>query len=204
MSIILYNDGWMLYNSFLALFAVGFGLLSLWFKGRYLKILFGFLWLLFLPNTIYIFTDLIHLIHQWHQVSSSFILLLLLQYILYDLIGFFTFMVGLLPFEKLLLSINVLNKRQSISIIVINFYIAFCLVMGRVERINSWDIFTQPLKVIKSTIHVFITFDLLGLMILFWLFCNFLYFLFRKPFLKKIKRVFHIWHYSLLFQLLYH
>ncbi|SRR6266568_2334885 len=192
MSIILYNLGWMLYNSFLALVAVGFGFLSLRVNGKYLKFLFGLFWLLFLPNTIYIFTDLIHLIHQWHQFSLQLNLLLLLQYILYDVVGLVTFMLGFLPFEKLLQWVNILKKRQTISIIIINFYIAFCLVMGRVERINSWDVFTHPLKTITATIHVFITFSLLSLMILFWLFCNFVYFLLREPFLRATKRVFTI------------
>lgn len=192
MSIILYNVGWMFYNSFLALVALGFGLFTLRFKGKYLKILFGFFWLLFLPNTIYIFTDLIHLIYQWHQISPSLILVLLLQYILYFVFGLVTFMLGLIPFEKLLLSINILKKRQSISIMVLNFYIAFCLVMGRIERINSWDVFMQPVKTIRSTIHVFVTFDLFSLMILFWLFCIFVYFLLREPFLKATTRVFHV------------
>ena len=192
MSIILYNVGWMIYNSFLAILPVGFGVLLLKLKQKYLKIVFGFLWLLFLPNTIYILTDLIHLIHQWHQVSPPFILLLLMQYILYDIVGFATFMLGFLPFEKLLQHEEVLKQRQTISIIILNFYIAFCLVMGRVERINSWDVFTQPIRTIEASIHIFVTFNLLSLMILFWLFCNFVYLLLREPFLKAINRVYSV------------
>ncbi len=192
MSVILYNFGWMLYNIFLALVAVGFGFVSLRISGRYLKFLFGLLWLLFLPNTIYIFTDVIHLIHQWHQGSLSFNLLLFLQYSIYDAAGLVTFMVGFLPFEKLLQWVTILKKRPTISIIILNFYIAFCLVMGRVERINSWDVFTRPIKTIEATIHVFITFDLFGLMILFWLFCTFVYLLLRDPFLNATKRFLHI------------
>ena len=182
----------MLYNIFLALVAVGFGFVSLRISGSYLKFLFGLLWLLFLPNTIYIFTDVIHLIHQWHQGSLSFNLLLFLQYSIYDAAGLVTFMVGFLPFEKLLQWVTILKKRPTISIIILNFYIAFCLVMGRVERINSWDVFTRPIKTIEATIHVFITFDLFGLIILFWLFCTFVYLLLRDPFLNATKRFLHI------------
>jgi uncharacterized membrane protein len=57
-------------------------------------------------------------------------------------------------------------------------------VLGRVERINSWQVFTDPMRVIDSAITVLTSLDLLIVLILFGLFCNFLYFLFRRRFLS--------------------
>src|SRR5207248_1183184 len=117
--------------------------------------IFGLLWLLFLPNTIYIFTDLEHLIDQWPLLHPFFRIPLLLQYIFFELVGIVTFVIALIPFEKIILPLKLLKKRKIPVLIIFNFLIAFGMVLGRVERINSWEVFTSPLKVTISAIHVF-------------------------------------------------
>lgn len=189
MGVLYYNFSWMIYNSFLALLAVGLGYIFFQAKGKFFKTAFGILWLLFLPNTIYIFTDLMHLIEQWTRVSPSAHGLLLLQYLLFEIIGIATFLFAFFPFEKLLRDIRFFKKNKVSSLIAFNFLIAFGMVLGRVERINSWQIFTSPLQVYQSVIHVLTSFDLLGLTMLFGLLCNFIYFLFRKKALSYAKKI---------------
>ncbi len=168
----------MTYNFFLACIAVGFGFLLLIFKNKLLKIIFGSIWLLFLPNTIYIFTDLEHLIYQWHLVPMPLLLFLLFQYAVFEIAGILTFFLGFLPFERFIQG-KLFDKHAGAFIIALNFLIAFGMVLGRVERINSWEVIIHPLQVVSSAFTVLTTFDLLGLTLLFGLFCNFLYFLFR-------------------------
>jgi uncharacterized membrane protein len=192
MPIILYNDGWMLYNCYLALLAVAFGLVFFVVKGKFLQFLFGFLWLIFLPNTIYIFTDLEHLISEWNQVQAHLHVLLLTQYLLFEIVGILTFLYAFLPFEKILKRVRSFRKIKIPVIFVFNFLIAFGMVLGRVERINSWQIVTAPTKVAISAVHVFFSYDLLGLTLLFGLLCNFVYFLFRDPLIRGVNNVFHI------------
>ena len=187
MPILIYNSDWMIYNCWLAIIAVVLGILALKSKWRVLKVFFGFFWLLFLPNTIYIFTDLEHLIYQWYHVSPSIRILLSLQYLIFEIIGTVTFFIAFTPFERILHTVHFFKHKETIAIIIFNFLVAFGMVLGRVERINSWEVITQPQKVAISAMNVFLSFDLFGLMILFGLFCNFIYFLFRKKVLAIIK-----------------
>ncbi len=187
MDILSYNIPWMAYNSFLAMIAVGLGYLTLYVQNKFIKAILGLLWLLFLPNTIYIFTDLEHVITQWKYIDPSLRSLLVLQYAILQIIGVLTFLLAFFPFEKLVKSIHFSKKKKTQAFIFFNFVIAFGMVLGRVERINSWQVFTNPPAVIASTFHVIFSVHLLGLTVLFGLLCNFIYFLFRGKALAFIK-----------------
>jgi len=192
MHIILDNNDWMIYNSFLACLAVLFGVAFVEVKEKYSKVILAVLWLLFLPNTLYIFTDLLHLVQDWYRVSISLRPLFVLQYAVFELVGVVTFIVGFLPFEKMVSGVKSFKKNRTTVLIACNFIIAFGMVLGRVERNNSWDVFFAPQKVISSAIHVLTSFDLLGLTVLFGLLCNFVYFLFRNMLIKRTKSFIHV------------
>lgn len=168
-------------NCSIALLSVGLTYLFLRFlhvKSRVVKYLFGFLWFLFLPNIAYLFTDLGHIPAQWNQtVTSSDRILLLVQYLLLELFTIIAFLYSLLPFEKIIDQINAFKKRKVLWLILFNFLVAYGMVLGRFEHINSWILFIDPLKVLRSAIHIFVSFDLLGLTFLFGFLCNCLYFL---------------------------
>lgn len=187
MPVFIFNASWMLYNIFLALIALGFGYFAIISTNNFLKVAFGLLWLLFLPNTIYIFTDLEHVIFQWPILSNALRVIVSVQYIILEVAGIVTFLLGFFPFERLLHSLKLFRKRKIVLIIVFNFFIAFGMVLGRVERINSWEVFTAPVKVITSGIHVFQDYQLIGLTILFGVLCNCIYFLFRDRVLYSMK-----------------
>jgi len=192
MPVINYNVSWMIYNSFLALLAVGFGYFIFEVENKILRIFFGLVWFLFLPNTIYIFTDLMHLIEQWGYTQGSVRLLLVLQYTIFELVGIVTFLLAFFPFENIVSRIRGFKKNKTVLYIIFNFIIAFGMVLGRVERINSWDIFTNPHIVLVSGLHVFTSINLIGLTVLFGLICNFIYFLFRDKLLViKLRKHLH-------------
>ena len=190
MPILEYNAGWMLFNCFLALLPLWFGYVFLKSKSTLSRVLFGILWLLFLPNTIYIFTDLEHIIDQLPLLSLQFQIYLLLQYLILEFVGIATFLIGVFPFERMLIVEKYSKRSMPGKLILFNFFIAFGMVLGRVERINSWEVFTAPVKVLNSAVHVFSSFDLLALMILFGLLCNFIYFIFRDRVLYSMKSFF--------------
>jgi uncharacterized membrane protein len=64
---------------------------------------------------------------------------------------------------------------------VLNFLIGYAMVIGKVERVNSWEIFTATERVIVAVNHLLHSSSLLALGFLFGLFVNFFYFLVRKP-----------------------
>jgi uncharacterized membrane protein len=68
-----------------------------------------------------------------------------------------------------------------------NSLIGYGMVLGRVLRVNSWQVITAPSEVLRATVEVFTSFNLILLTILFALFVNFFYFLFRGS-VKKFFR----------------
>jgi uncharacterized membrane protein len=188
MSLIEYNFNWMTFNIFLAIVPVFTGWLLYLAKRRIVQMLYGLIWFVFLPNSIYLFTDLINLINQWNKVGGPERLVFLFQYGILVFFGFITYILALYPFE-LFLSRFKFHKDSINStniIIIINFIIGFGITLGRVERLNSWDLISAPMNVVKSSINIITSYELLILTILFGLFGNFLYFLFKKPLVKLI------------------
>jgi uncharacterized membrane protein len=180
------NTSWMLFNIFLAIVPVVLGWLLLRIKNGLLKTLIGIVWFLFLPNTIYIFTDLAHIIPNWGMVNNWGRFILLIQYGVLEVIGFITFILALYPFEKIIHKNPVLNKknRGDLLIILINYLIGFGIVLGRIERINSWDALFNIKSVFQASLHILSSPELLFLVIFFGLLSNFYYFLFRKIIIK--------------------
>lgn len=106
-----------------------------------------FVWLLFLPNSPYIITDFVHL----HHTKSNMLW--------YDIFMLFSFAnTGLL---LALISMNDVYKiiRKEYSKLITNRFIisvtllcGFGVYLGRFLRFNSWDMFTNPLSVIKKSL----------------------------------------------------
>ncbi len=155
-------------NCNVALLAIVSAYLFLQVRSRAAKFIFGLLWLLLLPNTAYLFTDLGHIIYQWNNtVSLSGHAMLLAQYLLLELFGVMTFLFSFYPFEKVTDRVNVFKKRKVAWLILFNFAVAFGVVLGRFEHINSYAVFTNPLSALGSAINIFVSLDLLGLTIFF-------------------------------------
>lgn len=186
MQLLVFNFFWMTFNVILALIAVMLGQIGLKTKNKLFKSLVFIAWLVFLPNTIYLFTDLINLIHQWGKLNFYQTIVLIFQYLVLQIFGFVTFILALYPFEKSLRLLKINKQKIDLYLIALNLLVAFGITLGRVERINSWDVLEHPLKVLFASIHILSSFDLLGLTILFAAFSNISYFLLRKPVLKCI------------------
>ncbi|MDB6018312.1 MAG: hypothetical protein JWR19_2801 [Pedosphaera sp.] len=117
-------------------------------RGRWRLGLLAALWLLFLPNAPYIFTDLIHLntwfrAHYW--VDLSLILL-------------FAFTGFLLGFLSLYLMQSVVASRVGkaaswLFILVAAGLSGFGVYLGRMLRWNSWDVLTNPLGLTQAIGH---------------------------------------------------
>lgn len=191
MSILVFNISWMILNSWLAILPVIFAWLFLKVKPKWLKLVFMGLWFIYLPNTLYILTDIIHVPKQWIMLVGSDKVILIFQYVVLLLVGFVTFLLALTPLEKMLFNSRWRKeKKLNYAILTtINILVGLGIVLGRTERVNSWEIFTAPGKVIEAVATVFSTIELVLLAVLFGLFANFFYFLFRKPFVKLTKRI---------------
>jgi uncharacterized membrane protein len=136
----------MLWNLFLAWMPLFFALVSRRLERNKLsKYVSMGAWLLFFPNAPYVITDLIHLDHLPAHLWW------------YDSMGIF-----ILAFTGLLLGIYSLSivhkiwRKDHGSFFAWHFIIAsmtlcgFGIYLGRFVRLNSWDIATSPLNVLKQ------------------------------------------------------
>lgn len=189
MDIFAFNISWMTYNLYLAVLPVIFSWFLFRMPHKIFTVIVGFLWALYLPNTIYVFTDLHHLVQQWSLVDTIGKFILIIQYTILEVVGLTCFLVAFYPVEKILQQLRLSGKQIVYSLIGMNFLMGFALVIGKFERVNSWDVFLSPGFVITSTLEVLLSYQMVGLIILFGLFSNFFYFLFRE----KAKELYTRW-----------
>lgn len=187
MDILFFNTGWMSLNVILAVIPVIFGLLAHKTKKTFLKYIFLIVWLVFVPNTLYIASDIIHIPEQWINLDLFERLILLIQYLLLEICGLFTFILSLYFFENALKDLKVKNMIMGSEIIVVNFFIGLGVMLGRVERVNSWELVSDPGKILNSMINIFSSLELILQAILFGIFANFIYFIFKDKVVKFTK-----------------
>lgn len=147
----------MSYNLTLAYLAVAFGWLAYTIENRFIKCIVGIFWLLMIPNTIYILTDIQHLPRQFAVFDSVLLqVLLLFQYALLFIVSIIAFVLALYPFEKTLTKLPKQYKKIPVFLMLIamNFLIAYGVVLGRIQRTNSWEVFTNPGKVIQDGLQI--------------------------------------------------
>lgn len=176
----------MSFNVILAFVPVVFGRLMFSSKNIYLKILFGFVWFFFLPNTIYLLTDIIHFSEDAQKITGLYLAADLVLYILLFIIGIFTFILAIDPFEKTIFGNKKRSKFNLAFIYAINFLVGFGLVLGRVHRINSWEVVTNTGKVVKYSLETVSSWELMIFVILFALMCHVVYVFSSKVITKKL------------------
>ncbi len=133
----------LLWNLFLAIipFIIAFLLESNYKKFNKLTLLLGgFFWLLFYPNAPYMVSDLIHV----NKTSSIVLYDTLIIFSLSTLALFFGF------YSLKLIYIVIKKSRNhkfALSIMCFSILLSsFGIFLGRILRLNSWDIFTKPIQ----------------------------------------------------------
>ena len=190
MDIFLFNLEFLFFNLFLALIAVFFGYFMLRVRSNVLKALFGFIWLIFLPNTIYLITDISHVYEDWPRVDIIFKTMITIQYAFFTIAGIITFIYAVYFFERLLEKKNKKKRKPStfLVILILNFIVGFGVILGGIQRTNSWDIFINPARVINDSLGVLNSPYLLKLSIMSGVLFNIIYFYFVKPVTKLWKK----------------
>lgn len=103
------------------------------------------------------------------------------QYSLYELFGLSSFLLALYPLEKTLVRSRWREHKWLLLLLLIgvNFCIGFGMVLGRVQRLNSWDLFIAAPNVLHAAFHIMSSLELLRSVILFGVVANAVYFVFR-------------------------
>jgi len=106
-------------------------------------------WLLFVPNSFYLLTDLFHL-SKFGDVPQWFDLLLLLSFALSGML------LGIVSLRRV--EVYVEKWRGSSFtipfVIGVMFLNALGVYLGRYLRFNSWDVFMQPVSLFQELAHL--------------------------------------------------
>ena len=109
----------------------------------------------FLPNAPYILTDTIHLVEEIQHTESLLVntLIIFPKYILFLLLGFGAYVLALV---NLGLYVQAVGRRSWELPLewVLHGLSAIGIYLGRFDRLNSWDLLTQPGQVVMRLGHI--------------------------------------------------
>lgn len=180
-------DNWMAWNLFLSTIPCALSFI-LFAKRSPKQLPQNILWwlglavfILFLPNAPYTLTDIIHFVRDIRDpdISNNGIIFVLIpQYIVFFLLGFQCYVLSIIKLIKYLSWIKLIKNTTWIEISV-NCICAIGVYWGRVNRLNSWHVLTQPRRVIVDAISNFQNPNFfLGVTLFFVIFTS-LYYIFK-------------------------
>ncbi|TFE28540.1 DUF1361 domain-containing protein [Cohnella luojiensis] len=120
-------------------------------------VLLGIVWLLLYPNAPYLTTDFIHLIYSdsysWKNYDRN--LLLWFDLVLFFLFSWCGLMLGYLSMRHFHSIVShYLNQGAGVSfVVIVSFLGGFGVYLGRVVRLNSWDVLFSPFRLIEGIIE---------------------------------------------------
>lgn len=188
--VLCFDPGWMIWNLFLAFIGVIFGYLFWKSNNIFFIILFAVAWFFFIPNTIYIITDIKHLLRNlssldylWEQTAYIFLYLLFLPcaFISYFMSMFFFHK----AYQKHVEHIRIIKTiPYSVLILSLNTFFALGVAMGRIQRTNSWEVITNPFIVLQDALAILTIHSSFFYFGFFVIFINIIYFLGAKYIFK--------------------
>jgi uncharacterized membrane protein len=145
---------WLVWNLFLAYLPY---LLSSWLTikqpRRPVILALSAIWLLFIPNTFYILTDLFHLHDSRNSRSPEWFDLALIFSFAWN--GLLLGVLSIRQMEKLLLPAAD-RLRSKLFLYPIMFLCALGVYAGRYLRFNSWDVLSNPLQLVTDMMSMVI------------------------------------------------
>lgn len=184
------NFEWINLNIGLAVIGVVLGWLFYIASSKVIKLGIFMLWLLFVPNTLYLVTDIQHLREQLNGFGLSTSVALTAQFVTLVILGIMTYLLAVYPFD-LFIRKQLPKSYRGLRIpllVFLNFSIGLAIILGKVERTHSWYVFTNLDEVvadIMSLVNTPVIF-LSGLM--FGVLANFIYFGFGRYLTSPKKR----------------
>jgi uncharacterized membrane protein len=138
-----------------------------------------FTWILFIPNSFYILTDLFHL-GRFASAPKWFDLLLLLSFAWNGLLF------GISSMRKMEMVLQAVSGRRvsEIFVFTVMWLIALGIYVGRFLRYNSWDVIVQPFslfgEIMEIIIHPFSNKMEWGMILCYAMFMTLLYITVKK------------------------
>ena len=151
----LFNVLWMGWNVLLAIVPIIIAKTLQRALSNNAQIVLFCLWLVFLPNTLYMITDVIHIFNpRFSQMTIPFWILGILLYLVIFFLAIYNFVLSIRPvLQKYRTFLNSLSPTYRIVLFsVFSMMIGFAISMGRFQRTNTWYLLTQPVRVVQDVI----------------------------------------------------
>lgn len=128
--------------------------------GKIILLLIFLLWLIFVPNTIYVLTDLRHITGfcpvSYYNVCTANAWMIFF-FFSYAAVGWLAYVVSL---RRMALFISQkLSIKPSAFIIPAIPFISLGVLLGLLDRWNSWDFFVNPMGILNSALAYFTSWD---------------------------------------------
>ena len=144
---------WMTWNLFLALIPLGLAT-ALFRDGRRRSLAWWsgvVLFVLFLPNAPYVLTDVIHLFEDIRRSRSDLQVLgiYLPVYVIFFAVGVLSYVVSLQRVWRYVAARSGVGRAATVEV-ALHLLCAIGVYLGRVVRLNSWQVFTRPRSVLGA------------------------------------------------------
>ena len=182
MPIATYNLSWITLNVFLAFVPVVFTILLRRRMHIVVKWFLLLLWFFFLPNTIYLITDLQWMPGQLLATEMPEQAVLFAQYIILTFLGIFTYFFSLEPIGRQVAKKKMKGLSKNMLYIILNCILAFAVVLGKVQRTHSIYLFLDIKRVIDDVLATLTSPILMMWVVVISIVINGIFFLCRKRF----------------------
>lgn len=122
-----------------------------WIESRIIFYALSICWILFVPNSFYILTDLFHL-HDQTYVPLWYNLALIFSYAWNGLL------LGILSIRQMekIISVRFGWHSESLFLLPVMFLNALGIFIGRYLRYNSWDVLTNPFELARDIVYLLV------------------------------------------------
>ena len=142
----------LIWNMMLALIAYDFAVLTRYFKQAWLFPILFILWLVFYPNTFYMITDIIHMHWVGDTLWNRASLHLFMVFVPSILFGIYC---GIESWLILLERFKFSWWTELLATLVLSVISSMAIYIGRYDRLNTWDLVSNPGQVVQKLLETF-------------------------------------------------
>ena len=142
----------LVWNMMLALIAYDFAVLTRYFKQAWLFPILFILWLVFYPNTFYMITDIVHMHWVGDTLWNKASLHLFMVFVPSILFGIYC---GIESWLILLERFKFSWWTELLATLVLSVISSMAIYIGRYDRLNTWDIVSNPGQVVQKLLETF-------------------------------------------------
>lgn len=142
----------LIWNMMLALIAYDFAVLTRYFKQAWLFPVLFILWFVFYPNTFYMITDIVHMHWVGDTLWNRASLHLFMVFVPSILFGIYC---GIESWLILLERFKFSWWTELLATLVLSVISSMAIYIGRYDRLNTWDIVSNPGQVVQKLLETF-------------------------------------------------